>query len=47
MEMTVKVKDEITPILQKLTDNLQQANNLLAENKSLLEQIIHGSLEVV
>jgi len=45
--VVVKIKDEVSPVLQKIAENIREANRLLAENKALLEQVIHGSLEVV
>lgn len=37
MTSTIKFRDEISPILQKIADNIRQASDLLAENKTLLE----------
>jgi len=47
MAATIKIKDDISPVLQKITENLQRSNDLLAENKTLLEQVLHCSFEVV
>lgn len=43
---TVKIKDEVSPILETINKNLQQASQLLNENKELLTKVVKGSLEV-
>lgn len=44
---TVKIKDEVIPVLETINQNLKQANQLLIENKELLTKVVKGSLEVV
>jgi hypothetical protein len=47
MDITIKVKDEATTVLDKINLNFQQISALLEENKALLEKVVHGSLEIV
>lgn len=47
MDCTIKVKDEVSAVLEKIISNYQQVSTLLEENKALLEKVVHGSLEVV
>jgi hypothetical protein len=45
-KVTIKFKDEISPIIKKINNNLKQANKLFYENKKLLAKIIKGSFEI-
>jgi len=44
--ISIKIKDEVSPILEIINKNLKQANQLLIENKELLTKVVKGSLEV-
>jgi len=46
-KMTIKMKDDVSPILKKLNMNLQQINKLLQENKKLLDKVFKGAIEIV
>jgi len=46
-KVTLKINDEIYPVVKNISENLLRINALLAENKALLEKVIHGSLKVV
>ena len=46
-KMIIRVKDQVSPILKMINNNLKQANKLLQENKKLLAKVIKGSLEII
>ena len=43
----LKCKDEVSDVLNKITENIAEMNELLRENKELLSEVIKGGLEVV
>ena len=46
-KMTIKMEDDVSPVLKKLNMNLQQINKLLQENKKLLAEVLKGAIEIV
>ena len=45
-DVKIRVKDSVSPTLQKMAENLERANKLLAENKTLLADVLVRAIEV-
>ena len=46
MVVTIKTKNEASPIIDRITDNLEEISKLLKENKKLMEEFLKKSIEI-